>query len=197
MDTSEMFDTKGGGLNELRGWPWALGLGIALVVLGFLALGSAGVFTIGTVVGLGIIMFIAGIIQVAHAFRAHGWKGFLVHLGAGLLYLGVGLMLVMFPMMGAMALTVLLGSFFVVAGSFRALGAISVRFGHWGWACVSGVVTLFLGILILSQWPVSSLWLIGTLLGVDLLFNGASWIALALGVRRFQRRGVVASPAAS
>jgi uncharacterized membrane protein HdeD (DUF308 family) len=188
MDTSEMFATRGSGLEELRGWGWALGLGIALMILGLLALSAAPAFTVGAVTAIGLIMIAGGVVQIAHAIRANRWKGVLLHLAAGLLYFVVGLMLVVYPLMGAATITLLLGSFFVVAGSFRTIGAIMVRFGSWGWSVASGVITLALGILILAQWPIASLWFIGTLLGVDLLFSGAAWVAMGLGARRYLTR---------
>jgi uncharacterized membrane protein HdeD (DUF308 family) len=60
----------------------------------------------------------------------------------------------------------------------------SMRTGSpWVWIVISGLITLLLGVIILVHWPVSSLWTLGIFLGVDLVFAGASWIGLALGLR--------------
>ena len=54
---------------------------------------------------------------------------------------------------------------------------------NWGWHALSGLITLLLGILVLAQWPVSGLWVIGLFVGIELLFYGGAWIALALDLR--------------
>jgi uncharacterized membrane protein HdeD (DUF308 family) len=53
----------------------------------------------------------------------------------------------------------------------------------WGWHVLNGIITLGLGVLVLAQWPVSGLWVIGLFVGIDLIFYGAAWIVLALGLR--------------
>jgi uncharacterized membrane protein HdeD (DUF308 family) len=78
-----------------------------------------------------------------------------------------------------MGLTLILASFFVVGGLFRAIGAEALRFPRWGWLVFSGIVSVGLGITLLAQLPASSLWFIGFAIGVDLILEGASLVGLA------------------
>ncbi len=73
--------------------------------------------------------------------------------------------------------------FFLIGGLFQLIGSLTVHVPGWGWQAVDGIITLVLGVLVLSQWPVSGLWVIGLFIGIDLIFYGGAWIALALGLR--------------
>jgi uncharacterized membrane protein HdeD (DUF308 family) len=94
------------------------------------------------------------------------------------------LIIVANPGAGALVLTLILAVFFMVAGLFRIMAALTMRFPQWGWLLVSGIVTLLLGLLIWRQWPVSGLWVIGLFIGIDMIFCGWSWVMAALAARR-------------
>jgi uncharacterized membrane protein HdeD (DUF308 family) len=72
-------------------------------------------------------------------------------------------------------------------GVFRSIGALVLRFPQWGWALLNGVITLLAGILIYRQLPFDALWIIGLLVGLEMLFNGWTWIMLALVLRRIHK----------
>jgi uncharacterized membrane protein HdeD (DUF308 family) len=93
-------------------------------------------------------------------------------------------LLVVNPGFGAVSLTLLLAAFFLVGGIFRLVTAAAMRPPSWGWLAASGIVTLLLGILIWSEWPVSGLWVIGLFIGIDMVFSGTWLIMLALAARR-------------
>jgi uncharacterized membrane protein HdeD (DUF308 family) len=78
----------------------------------------------------------------------------------------------------------LLAAFFIVAGLFRIAAALVVRFPRWGWALLNGVVTLMLGVIIYKRFPGDALWVIGILVGVEMLFHGWTWIMLSLAIRK-------------
>jgi uncharacterized membrane protein HdeD (DUF308 family) len=101
------------------------------------------------------------------------------------LHLVVGAMLISRPVAAGEALALLIGSFFLVGGLFRIVAAMALRVHHWGWLLLNGAVTALLGLLVLGDWPGSSLWVIGTLIGVDLMVHGWVWVMLALGLRNF------------
>jgi steroid delta-isomerase-like uncharacterized protein len=84
---------------------------------------------------------------------------------------------------GAISLTLLLAFLFIVGGIFRAVGAASLRFPHWGWTGLSGFIALALGIMLLVQLPASSLWFLGLAVGIDLIFEGTGLIALGSALR--------------
>jgi uncharacterized membrane protein HdeD (DUF308 family) len=80
-----------------------------------------------------------------------------------------------------------LGASLVASGIMRSILAFSMkRDAPWFWVALSGVITLLLGLLILARWPTNSVYILGLLLGIDLVMAGAGWIAIGLGLRRGQ-----------
>lgn len=188
--------------NELealhRDWGWYLALGIALIVLGTFALGWAVLATFAAVLAYGILLLIAGVAQALGAFWSRRWSGFFLHLLEGVLYIVLGLLFLRRPGVAAAALTLLIACVLMVGGIFRIAGAVSLRFPNWGWAALSGAVSLALGLMIWSEWPASSLLVIGVFLGIEMIFNGWFWVALALSLRKLPgriRAAVAAAPA--
>jgi uncharacterized membrane protein HdeD (DUF308 family) len=163
---------------------WIVALGVVYVIAGLIALSSVVFATKVTVFVVGIMMLIAGIAEVINAFQFKSWGKFLVWLLLGALYIAAGFVTFENPLLAAAVLTLLLGAALVVSGVMRIILAFSIREGMaWGWVALSGVVTLLLGIIILAHWPVSSLFVLGVLLGVDLLVIGFGWIFIGFGLR--------------
>jgi uncharacterized membrane protein HdeD (DUF308 family) len=172
------------GADEIRrSWGWFLALGVILVLLGMMALGWAVLTTLASVVLFGWLLLFGGILSVIHAFMRRRWGGFFLELFAGILYVVIGLMIVGNPAEGAITLTLLIAVFLMIGGIFRILAALTVRFHHWIWVLLNGVISLLLGIMIWSQWPLSGLWVIGLFIGIDMIFYGWSLIMLAMAVR--------------
>jgi len=173
--------------SELEGlrknWFWLLVLGIALVVVGALAIGSACIAGLTTVIVLGILFLVGGIVDVVTAFWAHCWRGFWLQLLGGILYLVLGFLIVQHPVETMVTFTLVLAAAFMVGGLFRIVSALADRFHGWGWVLLNGVITLALGIMIWRQWPDSSLVVIGIFVGIDMIFAGWSWIMMALAAR--------------
>jgi uncharacterized membrane protein HdeD (DUF308 family) len=173
-----------GGLEEIRRhWFGYLCLGIALLVVGTLALGATVVVTLATAIFLGWLMVIGGILEAGHAFWRRAWSGFFFDLLIGLLYAVVGFMFIARPGLAAETLTLFIAVMLLIGGLFRIAVAISAHFRNWGWILLNGVIDVVLGIMILNQWPESGLWVIGLFVGIDMIFNGWSLIMLALAAR--------------
>jgi uncharacterized membrane protein HdeD (DUF308 family) len=173
------------GVGELkRSWGWFLALGIVLIVLGTIALGSALVMTIASVFFFGWLMIIAGVMEAVHAFWRKRWAGFFLDLLTGILYVVVGWMMVTNPKESALLLTLIIAMFLLFEGVFRIVVALSARYPHWGWVLLNGVISLVLGLMIWRQWPYSGLWVIGLFVGIEMLFNGWSLVMLSLASRR-------------
>ena len=101
-----------------------------------------------------------------------------------LLLLIAGIALIKNPLEGAIAMTALLGGALVGAGIFRILTALSSKESKgWVWLLLSGIVTLVLGGMIIAEWPVSGLWVIGLFIAIDLIMSGWGYIAVALAAR--------------
>ena len=163
-------------------WGWLLALGIIMVVLGTIALFIMPAATIGTVLVLGWLLVISGVIEAVHAFRVRKWGGIFLHLIGGILGVLIGLLIVTHPVAGALAWTLLFASFFTVIGIFRLIAAIRLRFPNWGWAAFDGTITLLLGIILWVDWPWSGLWYLGLAVGVSLILRGWSYVMFALAV---------------
>ena len=86
-------------------------------------------------------------------------------------------------MASAEIITLFIAATFIILGSFRIASALTVRFPHWGWVLFNGLITLLLGIVIYRHLPQSALWVIGILVGVELLLNGWTWIMLSLAIK--------------
>lgn len=162
---------------------WILGMGILLIVLGMLALATSVLWTLATMIFTGWLMIVGGILQTAHAFSFKAWSGFFVDLLMGIFYTVVGVMVIAHPGATAVALTLMIAMLLMVSGIFRIAAAIALRVPHATWILIHGFVNIALGGLILQEWPSSSLWVIGTFIGIDMLFNGWSLVMLSIGLR--------------
>jgi uncharacterized membrane protein HdeD (DUF308 family) len=177
-------------LTALHGnWLWFVLLGVALIVLGFVALGSPWIATLATAVVIGALLVVSGVAESVGAFWSRGWSGFLLHLLSGVLSLVIGLLFLRAPVDAVLALTLLLACLLMVGGIFKIVAALSYRFAAWGWPLASGVIDLILGVLIWLEWPASGLWVIGLFVGISLLFRGFNWIALGLALRTLPPSG--------
>jgi uncharacterized membrane protein HdeD (DUF308 family) len=174
----------GAGIAPLRSkWGWIVALGVVYVVAGVIALGSVVMATIATVWLVGIMMLLAGVFEVIHSFQIKSWGRFLFWLALGVLYIIAGFVAFDNPLLTAVWLTLILGAALVASGIMRIFLGFNMQGGTpWGWVVASGLITLLLGIIILIHWPVSSLYVLGIFLGVDLVFAGASWIGLGFGL---------------
>ena len=177
------------GAGELRrSWGWYLALGIVLIVLGMIAIGSTFVMTIASVFFFGWLLIIGGVMEVIHAFWHKRWAGFFLDLLTGILYVVAGWMMVTNPAESALLLTLVIAMFLVFEGVFRIVAAVAARYPHWGWVMFNGVISLILGIMIWRQWPYSGLWVIGLFVGIEMLLNGWSLVMLSLTGRKLPGR---------
>ena len=113
------------GLENLRKrWGWFLALGILLVILGMVALGSSVFMTLATMVFVGWLLIVGGVLEAAHACSCKGWGGFFIDLLTGILYVVVGFMVVANPGASAVALTLLIAMFLTFGGLFRIVVAV-------------------------------------------------------------------------
>jgi len=164
-------------------WGWFVALGVSFVILGGICIVGEVTATLATVLTIGWLLIVGGVVALIQAFYTRTWSGFFLQLLNALLRGFTGYLLVRYPISGELSLTLLLASLFFVGGVFRAVAAGALRFPHWGWSMVSGIVSLGLGVMLLWQLPVSSLWFIGLAIGIDFIFDGTSLVSLGLALR--------------
>ena len=176
-------------LDVLQGsWVWYLVLGVLLIVTGFLAMGSPFITELAVVGMISVLLMIGGIGQIVGAFWARRWSGFFGLVLVGILYTLVGLATFRHPVVTIEVMTLVIALSLMIGGIFRIVSALAVRYPHWGWVLANGVISLLLGIMIWRQWPAASLWIIGLFVGIDLIFNGVTWVTVALALRRLVPR---------
>jgi len=176
-------------LQELRAsWFWFALLGAALVVLGLVALICSVTTTIVTMFIVGWFLLIGGVFYLVGAFFTRGWGGFFLSLLAGVLHIVLGFITLNHPAEIATLYTLFLAVFFFVEGLFRVVAALAGRFHDWVWVLLSGLITLLLGVLLWRRWPEDALWVIGTFVGIDLIFSGVSYLALGMHAKNIPAR---------
>ena len=163
-----------------------LGTGIAMGVIGVIAILAP--LATGIAFGLivGAVLIAAGIVEFVDAFRAGTWQRGVLFALAGLVTLAAGALYIARPVIGLVALTVVFLAYLVFVGAFRIVMSIAAPSGTPGrvMQAVSGIVALVLAYLAIGQMPDVSSWLIGTFIGVSLIFAGAARISMALGFRK-------------
>lgn len=163
-----------------RNWGWFIALGVLLIILGVIAIGTAVAATLISVLIFGCLLFIGGIFQIVHAFWVRTWSGMALQLFIGILNIIVGLLIIGNPGASALALTLLMAAFFIVGGVFRVAMSLDVHAPGRGWGIVSGIIDIILGVLIWIHWPTTAFWVIGLFIGIDLIFTGWWFITLAM-----------------
>jgi len=164
---------------------WSVIWGVSLIVLGMLAVGSPFLAAVAVNAAIAWLIILAGVVHTIIAFHAHRAGSFIWRLLVGLAYIFFGGYLIARPALGVVSLTLVLASLFLVEGVFDIVLFFRMRSMRGSsWVLIDGVVTLLLGLMIYMQWPSSSGWAIGTLVGVSLIISGVSRVMLSLAVRR-------------
>ena len=167
----------------IHNWGWFLLFGIALAVLGVAAIIRSVAATVVSMLFFGWLLLIAAGIEVAQTVMVGQWAGMFQHLAAAVLFGVVGFLIISRPVVSAEVLTLLMGAFFLATGLFQIVAPVMTSLPDSGWHVLNGLITLLLGVLVLAQWPVTGLWVIGMFVGIELLFYGVAWITLALHLR--------------
>ena len=166
-------------------WRWYLVMGIGMIALGTFAISWSCIasLTITAVWLFGFLLVASGVTEIINSFFSGRWSGAMLHLLIGFLYAIVGIMVIDQPAEAAVGLTLMISVFLIIGGVFRMVFAIAERFTGWMWVLINGAVSLLAGMIIYKQLPESALWVIGLFIGIDLIFNGWTWVMLAFGAR--------------
>ena len=173
-------DFVAAGLEQVRKfWGWFLAFGILLMILGVVCVGKAQTATTFSILALGWVLLISGVAWLVSSFYAFSWHGFLLYVLNAIIRGVTGYLLIRHPDAGAQGVTMLLAALFIVGGLFRGVAASVIQFPRWGWMVFSGLVSVVLGIYLLTTWPVASTYFIGMVIGIDLIFDGAALVGFA------------------
>ena len=169
-------------------WGWFVALGVLLIALGVFALGDVVAVSLASVIFIGAMLLVGGIFQIIQAFMVRGWGNFALHLLGGVLYVLGGLLIMGEPLQGSVLITLLLIVALIVGGAMRVAIALRHRdMAGWWLLLLGGVVSLLVAVLLFSQLPWSGLWVLGTLIAIELIMMGVSLLQFGLTLRRLLR----------
>lgn len=158
--------------------------GVLLVLFGVVAVCSPFLAAVAVNAVVAWLIVLAGAVHLMLAFRVHTAGSVIWKLLVGLAYVCFGSYLIVHPRLGIVSLTLLLGALFVLEGIFDFVLYAAVRPAHGSnWVLFDGIVSLVLGVLIYAQWPSSSAWAIGTLVGISMIFSGVARVMMSMAVR--------------
>lgn len=163
----------------------SLVLSVLLIIFGVLAIALPLASSIGIAIVVGWLAIFAGITQVVHAFQSKGIGHIVWKLAVAVFYLAAGAYLLAYPALGVAGLTLVLGIFLFAEGVADVIAYFAARkSGASAWVLLDGIVTLVLGFMIWNRWPLSSLWVIGTLVGISMVMTGITRLMMALAVSK-------------
>ncbi len=148
-------------------------VGVLLIIAGLLAILLPFIAGIAVTAVIGWLLLVAGVVHLLYCWHSRSTGAVIWQLTIAVLYLFVGFYMIFHPARGLVTLTLLLASYFAIEGVVELVLYFRLRRSHRaGWFLWDGLITLLLGILIWAHWPFSSVWVLGTLIGISLLISG-------------------------
>lgn len=169
-------------------------VGAVMVLLGAIALGAVYLTSMVSVMLLGVLLIASGLFEIGSALTRRAGEPALIVGLAGVMAVFAGVLLLFRPTIGLASVTLIAGLFFLANGVYRLIGALLNRYANWGWEVAYGVCAIVLGIIVLGTWPRTSTVLLGTLVGLELIFRGAAFLGLGVSVWSARRSEKWAHP---
>ena len=164
-------------------------LGVIAIILGILAMLAPGLTGMSVLILMGVLVLIGGMVRIIWAFQAGSLGRGLLMFAIGGLTLLCGIVLLAHPLFASGVLTIMLALYFILDGISEIAASVRLRPGSgWGWMLFAGIVSIWLGIMIWGQFPLSGVWAIGILLGVKLVFVGLIMLMGGSAVRSMAKR---------
>jgi len=164
---------------------WVIALGAISLIGGFIALSCVVTSTRVAVIVVGAMMIVSGVTEIVNAFQCKAWGKSLLWGILGALYVAAGFIVLNNPFVAAKLLTLVLAGAMLASGVTRIYVAFQMKAGApWIWVAFSGAMTILLGVVLLSGWPISGFYALGMLLGIDLIFSGMGWLAMGLSLKK-------------
>jgi uncharacterized membrane protein HdeD (DUF308 family) len=164
---------------------WSIVWGVFLILFGMLAIGSPFLAAVAVNSIIAWLIVLAGVVHLTLAFHSHGAGSVIWKVVIGIAYLCFGGYLITHPVLGVATLTLVLASLFLIEGIFTIVLFFKMRPIHGSsWVVIDGIITLLLGLLIYIHWPSSSVWALGTLVGVSMVISGVTRVMMSLAARK-------------
>ena len=168
-----------------RNWPLLMGLGIVFVLFGCLGLSMVVGVTLVSILFVGLLFLVSGVIQFVDVLKSREWNVALWHGLVALLYLIGGGLIIYDPLLASTIITALIAWTLILIGVLRLIMAIQLHHAVGAiWLALASIAAIALGCIILMQWPVSSLWIIGLFVSIELLITGLSYIFTAFSMNK-------------
>lgn len=159
--------------------------GVLLIVFGMFAVGAPFIAAVAVSLAVAWLIVLAGVVHLMLAFHAHRAGRLVWKLLVGVAYIAFGVYLVLHPVLAVASLTLVLAVLFLIEGILDVILFFNMRSMQGAiWVLVDGIITLLLGLMIYLQWPSSSGWAIGVLVGVSMIISGVTRVMLSLAVRK-------------
>jgi uncharacterized membrane protein HdeD (DUF308 family) len=164
---------------------WSVVLSVLMIAAGVLAIGAPMIAGVAVAAIVGWLLLLSGLLHLAFAWRSGRPAAVLWQILLGLVYGAIGLYIIESPVAGLASLTLVIALYLFFEGVLEfvlwsRLRAISGS----GWLMVDGIITLVLAGMIWSTWPSSAVWVVGTLIGISMVFSGITRLMLSLAARR-------------
>lgn len=152
---------------------------ILLIILGIVAIILPFYATLSVELVIGWILLLGGVVQLYKSIKTIKEPGGAISLAAAIIYIAVGVLMLIYPLTGILTLTLLVGIFFLLEGIAKIAFSFELKPAqNWGWLLISGIIALLMSGIILWGWPETALWVIGLLVGINMVFFGFSLLAL-------------------
>jgi uncharacterized membrane protein HdeD (DUF308 family) len=161
-------------------------LGILLIIGGLFAFVMSIATSLVSILFLGILLAVAGVLEIVAAFRQRHSGNFFVYFLAGLLTFAVGALMLYRPVVSLEAITFLIAGYLFASGLFRGITAVMDRYPRWGWDLAYAIVALALGLYIIGTFPISSLWVLGTVVSAEIVARGITIVAASWKLREIE-----------
>ena len=165
-------------------WGWLIALGTLLLVMGCIGLGMEIKLTLVSMYFFAAILIVSAVSHFVHAFQFKKWEGAVWQILISILYLVASVVFIHDPFLASVLITAVLAWILIILGITRIIMVISLKESKgWGWLLFAGITSIILGVLILIQWPMSGLWVIGMFISIEMIVSGWTYIFIAMALR--------------
>lgn len=170
---------------------WLIALGVLEILVGIAAIFAPLVAGVAVVYVVGFVLLIGGVARIVSAFMAESFGSGVLAFLWGMLVAVAGIYFVIHPAVGLASLTLFVAVALGIDGIMRVLMAFRMKpVNGWGWMLTGGIISIALAVMVFMQFPVSAMWLIGTLVGISVFMNGVTVLSVAVAARKLADGGM-------